>query len=36
MEEVEKEGSPIEGPAVSTNLNPWEVPETEPQTRQHT
>jgi hypothetical protein len=36
MEKVEKEGNPIERPAVSTNLDPREYPETEPTTRQHT
>jgi hypothetical protein len=33
MEEAEEESNPI---AVSTNLYPWELPDTELPTRQHT
>jgi hypothetical protein len=36
MEEAEEEGAPIGKPAVSTNLDPWELPDTEPKTRKHT
>jgi hypothetical protein len=35
LEEVE-EGDPIGRPAVSTNLNPWDLSDTEPPARQHT
>ena len=35
MEEAKEEGDPIVRPAVSTNLDPWELPDTEPPTRQH-
>lgn len=36
MEEAEGEGNPIGRPAVSTNPDPWELPETKEPTRQHT
>jgi hypothetical protein len=29
MEEAEEEDDPIERPAVSTNPDPWELPDTE-------
>ena len=32
---MREEGDSIGRPAVSTNLDPWELPETEPPTRQH-
>jgi hypothetical protein len=35
MEEAEEEYDPIGRPAISTNLNPWELSDTEPPTRQH-
>jgi hypothetical protein len=31
-----KEGDPVVRPAVLTNLDPWDLSETEPRTRQHT
>jgi hypothetical protein len=31
-----EEGDPIRKPAVSTNLDPWDLSDTEPPTRQHT
>ena len=34
MEET-KEGNPIGRPAVSTNMDPWELPDTEPRTSIH-
>ena len=36
LEETEEEGNPIGRPAVSTNLDPWDLSDTEPPTRQHT
>jgi hypothetical protein len=36
MEETKEEGNTIGRSAVSTNLDPWELPDTEPPTRQHT
>jgi hypothetical protein len=36
MEEAEEEGNPIRRPVVSTNPEPWELPETEPPTWQYT
>ena len=36
LEESEEEGNPVEGPAVSVNLDPWDHSNTEPPTRQHT
>ena len=36
IEETEGDGNPIGRPTVSTNLDCWELPETEPPTRQHT
>jgi hypothetical protein len=36
LEKVEEEGNPIGRAAVSTNLNPWHLSDTEPSTRQHT
>jgi hypothetical protein len=36
MEEVEEQGSPIGRPVVLTNQDPWELPDSEPPTRQHT
>ena len=36
LEEAEEEGDPIGRPAVSTNPDPRELPETEPPTRKHT
>lgn len=35
MEEAEEEGAPIGRPAGSTNLDLWELPNTELPTRQH-
>ena len=29
------DGNPIGRPTVSTNLDPWELPETEPPTKEH-
>ena len=36
MEEAEEEGDPIRRPAVSTNLDSWDLTDTETPTRQHT
>jgi hypothetical protein len=36
MEEAEEEGNTIGSPAVSTNLDPQGLLDTEPPTRQHT
>ena len=36
LEEAEEESDPIGRPAVSTNLDPWELPETKPPTKEHT
>ena len=36
IEEAEGERDPIGRPSVSTNVDPRELPETEPPTRQHT
>jgi hypothetical protein len=36
IEEDEKQGNPISIPTVSTNLGPWGLTDTEPQTRQDT
>jgi hypothetical protein len=36
MEEVEEEGNPMERPAVSTNLDPRDLSNTEQPPRQHT
>jgi hypothetical protein len=41
MEELEEELKELKGwqphgrPTISTNLNPWELPEMEPQTKEH-
>jgi hypothetical protein len=35
LDEVEEEDDPIQRPAVSANLNPWDLSDTEPPTRQH-
>ena len=34
-EAEEEEGNPVEGPAVSINLDPWDLSSTGPPTRQH-
>ena len=34
-EGAEGDGNPIGRPTVSTNLEPWELPETEPPTKEH-
>jgi hypothetical protein len=34
IERAEVEGDPIRRPAVSTNPGPWDLPETDPPTRQ--
>jgi hypothetical protein len=36
LEEAEEEGNPIGKPAVLTNLDPWDLSDTESPTRQHT
>ena len=36
IEGAEGDGNPIGRPTVSTNLNPWELPETKPPTKEHT
>lgn len=36
IEGAEGDGNPIGRPTVSTNLDPWELPETEPPTKEHT
>jgi hypothetical protein len=36
LEEAEEEGHPIGRPSVSTNLDPRDLSDTEPTTRQHT
>ena len=36
LEETEEEGNPTGRPAVSTNLDPWDLSDTESPTRQHT
>jgi hypothetical protein len=36
LEEAEEEGDPVGGPAVSINLDPWDLSNTGPPTRQHT
>jgi hypothetical protein len=36
QEEAEEGGNPIRRPAVSTNLDPWDLSDTELRTRQHT
>ena len=36
IEGTEGDGNPIGRPTVSTNLDPWELPETEPPTKEHT
>jgi hypothetical protein len=33
LKKLKGEGNPIGRPAVSTNLDPWELPDTEPPTR---
>ena len=35
-EGTEGDSNPIGRPTVSTNLDPWELPETEPPTKEHT
>ena len=35
-EEAEEEGEPIGRPTISTNMDPWDLSDTEPPTRQHT
>jgi hypothetical protein len=35
-EGIEGDGNPIGRPTVSTNLKPWELPEIEPPTKEHT
>jgi hypothetical protein len=34
-EGAEGDGNPIGRPTVSTNLEPWDFPETEPPTKEH-
>ena len=36
IEGTERDGNLIERPTVSINLDPWELPETEPPTQEHT
>ena len=36
LEEAEEEGEPIGGPAVSNNLDPWDLSDNGPPTKQHT
>jgi hypothetical protein len=36
LEDAKEEDDPIGRPAVSTNLEPWDLSDTEPPTRQHT
>ena len=36
IEGAEGDGNPIGSPTVSTNLDPWELPEKEPPTKEHT
>ena len=36
IEETEGDGDPIGRPTVSTNLDPWELPETKPPTKEQT
>ena len=36
LEGAERDDNPIGRPTVSTNLDPWELPETEPPTKEHT
>jgi hypothetical protein len=36
IEGTEGDGNPIGRPTVSTNLDPWELPETKPPTKEHT
>jgi hypothetical protein len=36
LEEAEEEGDPVGGPAVSINLDPWDLSDTGTPTRQHT
>ena len=35
IEGVGKDGNPTGRPTVSTNLDPWELPETKPPTKDH-
>jgi hypothetical protein len=35
MEEAEEKSNPTGRPAVSSNLNPWELPDAKPPTRQY-
>jgi hypothetical protein len=35
LEEAKEEGDPVERPAVSINMDPWDLSDTEPPTRQH-
>jgi hypothetical protein len=35
-EAAEGDGDPIGRPTVSTNRDPWELPETKPSTKEHT
>ena len=35
IEGAEKDGNPIGRTTVSTNLDPWELPDTEPPTKEH-
>ena len=36
IQETEGDCNPIGRPTVSTNLDPWELPETKPPTKEHT
>jgi hypothetical protein len=36
LREAEEKGNPIGGPAVSINLDPWDLSNTEPSNRQDT
>ena len=36
IEGAEGDGNPIGRPTVSANLDPWELPETKPPTKEHT
>jgi hypothetical protein len=36
LQETEEEGNPVGGPAVTINLDPWDLSDTGPPARQHT
>jgi hypothetical protein len=36
IEGAERDGNPVGKPTVSTNLDPWELPETDPPTKELT